>query len=225
MAMGRREKLNQQESLWVAATELPRTAGHPFYARLNQMLEEHGFDGFVESRCARYYAERMGRPSLTPGRYFRCLLVGYFEGIDGERGIAWRVADSLAVRHFVGLRLEEKAPDHSTISRTRRLVAVETHQEVFTWIQVRLAEAGLLKAATVGVDATLLEANAALRSIVRRDNGEGYQEFLIQLAKESGIETPTREDLARLDRRRKNKGSNEDWVNPRASTRAATKTG
>jgi len=139
---------------------------------------------------------------------------GFFEGIDSERGIGWRAADSLALRHFLGLGLEQTPADHSTISRTRRLIALETHQEVFGWVLARLAEAGLLKGKTIGVDATTLEANAALRSIVRCDNGQGYQEFLVQLAQESGLAPPTREQLARLDRKRKKKGSNRDWVNP-----------
>src|SRR3989475_2776815 len=156
----------------------------------------------------------MGRPSLTRGRYFRLLLIGYFEGIEGERGIAWRAADSLALRQFLELGLTEPPPDHSTISRTRRLIAVETHQAVFRWVLELLAEKGLLKGKTVGIDGTTLEANAALRSIVRRDTDEGYQEFLTRLAQESGIATPTREQLAKLDRKRARKGSNEDWVNP-----------
>jgi transposase len=156
----------------------------------------------------------MGRPSLAPGQYFRLLLVGYFEGIDSERGIAWRAADSLAVRSFVRLALNETAPDHSTISRTRRLIDVETHRAVFTWVQQRLVEVGLLKGKTVAIDATTLEANAAMRSIVRRDTEETYQEFLTRLAKASGIETPTRQDLARLDRKRKKKTSNKDWTSP-----------
>src|ERR1700720_660368 len=215
MAMGRRAKQRkQQEPFWVAHSELPRTVAHPFYQRLNQVLEERGFDGFVEEQCERFYAEVMGRPSLVPGRYFRLLLIGYFEGIEGERGIAWRAADSLALRHFLELELSEAPPDHSTISRTRRLIDVETHQAVFRWVLELVAEKGLLKGKTVGIDATTLEANAAMRSIVRRDTGEGYEEFLRRLAEESGIETPTREDLARIDRTRKNKASNKDWVNP-----------
>src|SRR2546428_12740748 len=156
----------------------------------------------------------MGRPSLAPGRYFRLLLIGYFEGIDSERGIAWRAADSLGLRGFLGVGLDQMPPDHSTISRTRRLIDVETHQAVFGWVLELLAEKGLLKGKTVGVDGTTLEANAALRSIVRRDTGEGYQEFLTRLAEESGIATPTREQLAKLDRKRAKKGSNDDWVNP-----------
>src|ERR1700674_4436231 len=156
----------------------------------------------------------MGRPSLTPGRYFRLLLLGYFEGIDSERGIAWRAMDSLAVRSFLGLSVHDAPPDHSTISRSRRLIDVETHRAVFTWVQQRLVEAGLLKGKTVAIDATTLEANAAMRSIVRRDTGESYEAFLTGLAEASGIKTPTREALARLDRKRKKKTSNKDWTNP-----------
>jgi transposase len=214
MAMGRRAKQRRQPEFWVAHHELPRTVAHPFYQQLNQVLEERGFDEFVEGQCERFYAEEMGRPSLTPGRYFRLLLIGYFEGLDGERGIAWRAADSLALRHFLEFELSEAPPDHSTISRTRRLIDVETHQAVFRWVLELLAEKGLLKGKTVGIDATTLEANAAMRSIVRRDTGEGYEEFLRRLAEESGIATPTREQLAKLDRKRAKKGSNDDWVNP-----------
>ena len=156
----------------------------------------------------------LGRPSLVPGRYFRLLLVGYFEGIDSERGIAWRAADSLAVRSFLRLGLEDAAPDHSTISRTRRLIDLETHRAVFTWVQQRLVAAGLLKGRTVAIDATILEANAAMRSIVRRDTGEDYQAYLTRLAAASGIKTPTREVLARFDRKRKKRTSNKDWRSP-----------
>jgi transposase len=212
MSMGTRE--TEQSPLWIAASDLPASPGHPFYARLNAVLDAHGFDRFAEDQCREFYAKVMGRPGLPPGQYFRLLLVGYFEGIDAERGIAWRAADSLAVRSFVRLALHEAAPDHSTISRTRRLIAVETHRAVFTWVQQRLVEVGLLKGKTVAIDATTLEANAAMRSIVRRDTEETYQEFLTRLAKASGIETPTREDLARLDRKRKKKTSNKDWKHP-----------
>ena len=151
---------------------------------------------------------------MAPGIYFRLLLVGYFEGVDSERGIAWRAGDSLSIREFVGIPLNEEAPDHTTISRTRRLIDLETHQQVFAWVLERLAEAGLVKGKRIGIDATALEANAALRSIVRRDNGDSYEEFLKGLARQSGIETPTREDLGRVDRKRKKKGSNREWVNP-----------
>jgi len=212
--MGRKEKQRRQEELWIAHTDLPRTVGHPFYEQLNRLLEERGFDEYVEQQCARFYAAKMGRPSLAPGRYFRLLLIGYFEGIDSERGIAWRAADSLGLRSFLGVGLNEMPPDHSTISRTRRLIDVETHRAVFGWVLELLAEKDLLKGKTIGIDGTTLEANAAMRSIVRRETGEGYQEFLTRLAKDSGIATPTREQLAKLDRKRARKGSNEDWVNP-----------
>ena len=214
MAMGKRKRRAHQPTIWIATSDLPRTAAHPFYERINQILEKAGFDAHVEKLCAPFYAERMGRPSLAPGRYFRLLVIGYFEGLDSERAIAWRTADSFALRQFLDLELPEAPPDHSTISRTRRLIDLETHRAVFTWILERLAEAGLVKGKTIGMDATTLEANAALRSIVRRDTGESYQEFLTQLAESSGIETPTREDLARLDRKRKHKGSNDDWTHP-----------
>ena len=212
--MGKRANQQRQEPIWIPQAELPQTAAHPFYTRLNQVLEERGFDKFVEGRCAGFYAERMGRPSLAPGRYFRMLLIGYFEGIDSERGIAWRSADSLGLRRFLGVGWDEMPPDHSTISRTRRLIDLETHQAVFSWVLELLAEKGLLKGKTVGIDGTTLEANAAMRSIVRRDSGEGYEDFLRRLAQESGISTPTREQLAKLDRKRAKKGSNEEWVNP-----------
>src|SRR5881628_1848180 len=221
MAMGKRK--SQQAPIWIPTTELPVSPGHPFYVRLNAILDEAGFDRFAEEQCQAFYAPVMGRPSLAPGRYFRLLLVGYFEGLDSERGIAWRAADSLAVRNFVGLSVDTAAPDHSTISRTRRLIDVDTHRAIFTWVQQRLVAAGLLKGKTVAIDATTLEANAAMRSIVRRDTGESYQAFLTRLAETSGIKTPTREALARLDRKRKKKTSNKDWTNPHDPDAKVTK--
>src|SRR5262249_17227564 len=163
MAMGKRK--SEQTPLWVPTTELPTSPGHPFYTKLNAILDEGGFDRFVETECQEFSAPVMGRPSLPPGRYFRLLLVGYFEGLDSDGGIAWAAADSLAVRQFVGLGLDTPAPDHSTISRTRRLIALETHRAIFTWGQERLAAARLLQGRTVAIDATTLEANAAMRSI------------------------------------------------------------
>ena len=213
MSMGKRKR-EAQADFWVATAELPQSGGHPFYEQVNKILDAEGFDAFAERRCAKFYAEVMGRPSLAPARYFRMLLIGYFEGIDSERGIAWRVADSLALRQFLGYRLTEPTADHSTLSRNRRLIDLETHQEVFNWVLRVLALRKLLDGKTTGIDATTLEANAALRSIVRRDTGERYDEFLTRLAQASGIETPTREDLAKLDKDRKNKGSNDDWQNP-----------
>lgn len=203
MAMGKRPSRAKQASMWVATQDLPRSAAHPFYARLNLILDKARFDDYVESLCQRFHADEIGRPGLSPGRYFRLLLIGYFEGLDAERAIAWRAADSFALREFVGLVLPEAPPDHSTISRTRRLIDLETHEAVFTWILQRLAETSLVKGKTIGIDSTTLEANAALRSIVRRDTRESYQHFLTKLAQASGIATPTRADLARIDRKRK----------------------
>ena len=215
MAMGTRKQREQQEGLWIAHRELATAPGHPFYEKLNQLLEAERFDEFVESRCVKFYAARHGRPSLTPQIYFRSLLIGYFEGIGAERGIAWRLADSLALRRFVGIGLEEYTPDHSTISRTRRLIDLDTHREVFGWVLGVLADRGLLKGQRIAIDATTLEANAAMRSIVRRDTGESYEEFLRGLAKASGIATPTRGDLARLDaRKRRKRTSNQEWKSP-----------
>jgi transposase len=222
MSMGKRKR-ERQPTLWVPATHLPTAASHPFYRRLNALLAKHGFDDFVEAECAGFYAETIGRPGLPPGIYFRLLLIGYFEGIEAERGIAWRAKDSLALRDFLGLSLTEEPPDHSTISRTRRLIALETHHAVFTWVLQCLGNAGLVKGKTIGIDATTLEANAALKSIVCRDTGEGYEEFLTRLAKASGIGTPTRADLARLDRRRKKKGSNDEWTHPQDPDAKITK--
>jgi transposase len=211
MAMGKRE--GEQENLFVTHQQL-RSQSHPYYQAINKVLGEKGFDRHAEKTCAKFYARKMGRPSLAPGVYFRCLLLGYFEGIDSERGIAWRAADSLSLRGFLGIPTSKMTPDHSTISRTRRLIDLEAHHAVFTWALGVLDSAGLIKGKTIGVDGTTLEANAAMKSIVRRDDGRSYEEFLTDLAKTSGIETPTREDLARIDRKRKKKGSNDDWYNP-----------
>jgi transposase len=214
MAMGTRRQRRRQEELWVATATLACPASHPFYERLNRLLDEYQFDDFVERLCKPFYAETLGRPGLAPGMYFRLLMVGYFEGIDSERGIAWRAGDSLGIRQFLRIALDEMAPDHSTISRTRRLLDEETHRLVFVRLLEVLAERGLLRGRTIGIDATTLEANAALRSIVRHDTGEAYEEFLRRLAQESGIETPTRAQLAKLDKKRARKGSNEDWTHP-----------
>lgn len=211
MTMGKTGE--EQDELFVTHGSLRASGGHAFYDALDRVLRKQGFDKYVEKLCAPSYAKR-GRPSVAPGVYFRCLLVGYFEGIDSERGIAWRVADSISLRSFLGLPLSKNPPDHSTISRTRRLLDLETHRKVFTWVLRVLAKANLLRGKILGVDATTLEANATLRSIVRRDNGQHYDEFLTDLARADGIEDPTREDLARLDRKRPKKGSNEDWVHP-----------
>ena len=212
--MGKRRRHARQATMGVATADLPMGAGHPFYARLNRVLDEAGFDAFVEGQCAPFYAATVGRPSLAPGRYFRLLLLGYFEGLDSERAIAWRAAESLSIRAFLDFALHAVTPDHSTLSRTRRLIDLETHQAVFPWVLHRLADAHLVQGHTVGIDATTLEANAAMRSIVRRDTGESYDAFLTRLAEASGLATPTRAELARFDRTRKKKGSHDDWTHP-----------
>ena len=222
MSMGRGNN-EKQEQLWVESGGLRRSPGHPFYKKLNRVLRKHGFDAFVEKRCSSFYAEKLGRPSMAPGVYFRMLLIGYFEGIDSERGIAWRVADSLSLGQFLGLELNESTPEHSTLSKTRKRIDLETHRAVFQWVLTVLAKSKLLRGKTLGVDATTLEANAALRSIVRRDTGEAYDEYLVGLAKQSGIETPTKEDLAKLDKKRPKKGSNDDWTHPHDPDSGITK--
>ena len=212
MAMGRRKQ--KQSSFWVETSQLQVRGRHPFYAGLNEILDRAKFDCYAERICHKYYADRMGRPSIAPGIYFRCFLVGYFEGIDSERGIAYRVSDSLSLREFLGLSLEEQTPDHSTLSKTRRLINLGTHQAVFRWVLKRLAAEGLLSGKTLGVDATSLEANAALKSIVRRDNGASYDEHVTALMEAEGIEEATPAERQRYDRRRKKSLSNQDWVNP-----------
>jgi transposase len=185
---------------------MPRSPGHVFYDKRQAVLIAAGFDAFVETQCAKEYAPRRGRPSLPPGRYFRMLLIGYFEGIDSERGLEWRCTDSLSLREFLRLSEREGVPDHSWLSRTRSRLPLEVHDQVFTWVLERLAEHGLIKGERIGVDASTMEANAALRTIVRRDSGEGYREMLTRMAGESGIETPTAADLVRLDRDRQQAG-------------------
>src|SRR6266446_3289541 len=200
--------------MWVETSQLRARGRHPFYTRPNQILDKAKFDFYVERICRKYYATTMGRPSIAPGVYFRCFLMGYFEGIDSERGIAYRLSDSLSLREFLGLSLEEPTPDHSTLSKTRRLMSLGTHQAVFRWVLKRLAAEGLLSGKNLGVDGTTLEANAALKSIVRRDNGAGYDEHVTELMKAEGMEEPTPAQRQRFDRKRKKSLSNRDWVNP-----------
>ena len=213
MAMGRSEVV--QDDLMATWAEMPRLPGHAFYDRLQDLLREAGLDAFVEGACKPYYAPRMGAPSLPPGRYFRMHMIGYFEGIDSERGIAWRCADSLSLRDFLLGRRTSSVSDHSWLSRTRSRLPHEAHETVFGWVLKLVAERGLVKGERIGVDGSTMEANAALRTIVRRDSGESYRAMLTRMAKESGVETPTAEDLARFDRKRKGKTlSNADWKSP-----------
>ncbi len=212
MAMGRRK--SKQSELWVTTEEITKPASHPFYAKVNEVLDECKFDRKAEQPCQRFYKPAKGRPSITPGVYFRALLIGYCEGISSERGIAWRLADSLSLREFLGFNLGDQTPDHSTLSRTRRLFPVETHRAVFGWFVWVLGAKGVLNGQTLGIEATTLEANAAMRSIERRDTGAKYIEYLKGLAAAEGMENPTPEQLARLDRKRKKKTSNQDWKSP-----------
>ena len=212
MAMGKRLE-QAQESLFVVTTDLPSTAGHPFYEKLNVALRAIEFDRRLEATCAPFYDEA-GRRSIPPGVYFRMLLIGYFEGIDSERGIAWRVGDSLGLRQFLSYGLTDSTPDHSSLSRIRQRLNTEVHAQAFGMALQAMVKAKLVKGKTIGVDATTLEANAAMRSIVRRDTGQSYDAYLEELARQSGLDEPTRADLAKLDKRRKNKGSNDDWEHP-----------
>ena len=216
MALGRRVEERQQE-MWIASAELPKSEGHVFYRKLNQLLAEAGFDRFVEELCRTYYHATIGRPGIPPGTYFRMLLVGYFEGIGSQRGIAWRCADSLSLRTFLGVPLTEETPDHSSLTRVRDRFSLEVHVEVFRFVLGVASEQGLLKGKTVAVDATTLEANAAMKSIVRRDTGEDWNEYLKRLMQEEGLiekdDNPSDEELRRYDKQRKNKKvSNAEWV-------------
>jgi transposase len=211
--MGTRRKRERQQPLWYRS-ELPEAPGHPFYKRLNELLEREVFDQFCEERCGRFYHEKLGRPSLAPSLYFRLMMIGFFEGIDSERGIAWRVADSLTLRQFLRIELDERTPDHVTISRTRRLIDETTHQEVFTWVLKRLARGGLMKGKTIGIDSTTLEANAAMKSIVRRDTEESYSGYLKRLAVTEGVDAEDPAALRRMDRKRSKRMSNTEWMNP-----------
>src|SRR5437660_2131003 len=213
MAMGTRRMRERQPDLWYGG-ELPTGPGHPFYKRLNEVLYNAQFDTFCETSCGNFYHHKLGRPSLPPGQYFRIMMIGFFEGLDSERGIAWRLADSLTLRQFLSIGLDENTPDHVTISRTRRLIDAETHQGIFSWVLERLAQAGLIKGKTIGVDSTTLEANAAMKSIVRRDTGESYDEYLKGLAEAEGVNGKDAAALRRMDRKRKKKTSNEDWESP-----------
>jgi transposase len=213
MALGKRAQ--EQQGWWVCTTELPPSPGHPFYQKLNQVLAEADFDRWIEERCRPYYAAKLGRPSIPPGVYFRMILVGYFEGIASQRGIAWRCSDSRSLAEFLGIPLNKPTPDHSTLSRVSQRLPLEVHEEMFVFVLKIAAEKKLIKGKTVGVDSTTLEANAAMKSIERKDTGEDWQEYLTRLAKDAGIENPTAEELRRFDKNRPDKTvSNDDWQSP-----------
>lgn len=213
MALGKRK--SEQQGLWIATTELPKSPGHPFYQKLNELLAEAKFDEWIEKLCEPYYAAKLGRPSIPPGVYFRMILVGYFEGIASQRGIAWRCSDSRSLAEFLGLALNETTPDHSSLSRVHGRLPLEVHDEVFVFVLKIAAQKKLLKGKTVGVDSTTLEANAAMKSIERKDTGEDWKEYLTRLAQEGGIDNPTDEELRRFDKNRPDKKvSNEQWQSP-----------
>ena len=211
MALGKRRP--KQREFWLATDDLPRSPGHPFYKKLNELLDEFDFDRKVECRCERFYKE-VGRPSIPPGVYFRMLMVGFFEGIGSQRGIAWRCSDSLSLREFLGLSEGERVPDHSSLTVIRKRLSLEAHEEIFFDVLKMAEEKGLVKGKTIAVDSTTLEANAAMRSIVRRDSGKDYKGYLKDLMEAEGHEDPSDEELRRFDKKRKKTTSNKDWESP-----------
>ena len=213
MSMGRRQ--GTQPEMWVAYNEIHAGPGHRFYEKLNELLRQAEFDRQAEALCAPYYesANTPGRRSIAPGAYFRMHLIGYFEGIESERGLEWRCADSMSLRRFLGIPITKRVPDHTTLSKTRQRLPLEVHQEVFSLILEVIDQKGLLQGRVLGVDSTFLRADASMKAIVRRDTGENYKEFIQRLAEEAGGENPTDEDARRHDRRRPGKTtSNEEWV-------------
>jgi transposase len=213
MSMGRRPS-EQQPELWVPTADLPQSPGHAFYDKLNRLLHEVGFDRYVEDLCRAHYTDGVGRESIPPGVYFRMLFIGYFEGLDSQRGIAWRCSDSLSLRAFLGIALAEATPDHSSLSRIRQRLPLDVHDRVFLQVLRIAQDKKLLRGKTVAVDSTTLEANAAMRSIVRKDTGEEYKDYLKRLLTEQGVENPTDEEVRRFDKDRKKKGSNQEWESP-----------
>lgn len=210
MALGKRK--TEQQGLWIATTDLPKSPGHPFYRKLNHLLAEAKFDDWLEKLCQSYYAAVMGRPSIPPGVYFRMILVGYFEGIGSQRGIAWRCSDSRSLAEFLGVPPDEATPDHSSLSRSHQRLPLTIHEQVFVFVLKIADDKKLLKGKTVAVDSTTLEANAAMKSIERKDTGEDWKAYLTRLANEAGIENPTDEELRRFDKKRADKKvSNDDW--------------
>ncbi len=212
MALGRRKR--EQQDQWVATCDLPTSPGNPFYAKLNSLLDEAGFDKFVEDLCRPYYAKRLGRPGIPPGVYFRMLFVGYMEGLSSQRAIAWRCSDSRSLQSFLGYSITESTPDHSSLSVIRVRLPLEVHEAVFTFVLSIANLKKLLKGNTVAVDSTLIEADAAMKSIVRRDTGDGWKEYVRKLMAEEGIEDPADEDIRKFDRKRKKRVSNQEWMSP-----------
>ena len=214
MALGKRKRERQLDA-FVASSDLPQSPGHPFYTALNRLLAENDFDSFVEELCAPYYASSMGRPSIPPGVFLRMTFVGYFEGLDSHRSIAWRCADSRSLAEFLGLGPADPTPDHSSISKTHKRLPKEVFEQVFQFILRVAARKGLLSGKKIGIDSTTVQANASMKSIVRKDSGKGWKDYTKKLAKEAGLEDPTAAELQQFDRKRKDKKvSNDDWENP-----------
>lgn len=217
MALGRRDKQRQSE-FWVTTGSLPVGPGHAFYTKLNELLAEAGFDRWVEDLCQPHYA-KTGRPGIPPGVYFRMLLVGYFEGIGSQRGMAWRCSDSLSLRKFLGMAADEESPDHSSLTVIRCRLPIEVHNAVFLWVLTLAREKKLLDGKTLGIDSTTLEANAAMKSIVRRDTEEDWQDYVTGLMREDGVigpdEKPPFDEIKKFDKNRPDKKvSNDDWKSP-----------
>jgi len=212
MALGRRKQERQDQ--WVATCDLPQSPGHPFYAKLNSLLDEAGFDEYVEQLCKPYYAPKLGRPSIPPGVYFRMLFIGYLEGLSSQRAIAWRCSDSRSLQTFLGYGVTDPTPDHSSLTVIRGRLPLGVHEAVFTFVLSIAKLKKLLRGRTVAVDSTLIEADAAMKSIVRRDTGDDWREYVRKLMAEEGIDDPTDEDIRKFDKKRKKKVSNRDWMSP-----------
>ncbi len=212
MALGKRKR--EQQDLWVATCDLPKSPGHPFYAKLNRLLDEAEFDAFVENLCKPYYKDGPGRPGIPPGIYFRMLFIGFFEGLDSQRAIAWRCSDSRSLQSFLGLSITQPTPDHSTLTVIRQRLPLDVHEAVFTFVLSIAHVKKLLKGKSVAVDSTFIEADAAMRSIVRRDTGDSWKAYIRKLMAEEGIEDPTDEDIRKFDKKRKKTVSNKEWKSP-----------
>ena len=214
MSLGRKPQERQQQ-FWIETDSLPDVPRHVFYDKLNALLAEGDFDRWIEETCEPCYAQKMGRPGIPPGIYFRMLFIGYFEGIDSQRGIAWRCADSRSLSAFLGYTINEETPDHSSLSRIAARIPLDVHNEVFTFV-LRLAdEKGLLTNKTAAVDSTFLEANAAMKSIVRKDTGDDWKTYVRGLAEAAGVPIENDNDLRKFDKKRKDKKvSNDEWESP-----------
>ena len=224
MSLGRKRDQRTTENLFINYTDIPTGPSHPFFSRLDRILRKHDFDPFCEALCARFYAETKGRPSIPPGVYFRMLMIGYFEGIKSERGICWKVADSGSLKTFLGYKFTDTTPDHSSLSRIRYRLSLDAHKEVFAYVLEILKKEKLLKGKKIGMDASNVEANAAMRTIRRKIDGKRYEAYLKALAKQSGLEDPSKDDLGRFDRKRPGKScSNKEWENPNDPDAKVTK--